>query len=258
MDLSATQIALLCGAALCGGAVDAIAGGGGLLTVPALLAIGLPPHAALGTNKGQSVFGSFAATLRYRHAGLIDARTARVSFPLGFVGSVAGAALALLLRPEVLRPIVLALLLLVAFLIGSGRFRPREAPSASRSGVFVKVGAIALLLGAYDGFFGPGTGTFIIAAYVALVHLPLARATADAKVLNFASNLAAMIFFAQRGAVIWSVAIPMAVAQLVGGFLGAHLAVRRGEPLIRGVVLIGVTALVIWIAKDIYFGRGIR
>jgi uncharacterized membrane protein YfcA len=247
-----TQTALLCGAALCGGTIDAIAGGGGLITVPALLAVGLPPHEVLGTNKGQSVFGSLAASLRYRHAGLVDGSTAKISFPLGFLGSLAGAALALVLRPDVLRPIVLALLLLVAILLASGRFRPREGaapPAPGQHGVLVA--AIALTLGAYDGFFGPGAGTFIIAAFVAFLHRPLARATADAKILNFASNCAAMAAFASRGAVLWRIALPMAGAQMVGGFLGAHLAVRRGERLIRGVVLAVVAVSVVWLLRDL-------
>ena len=250
--VGAQQMAFLCGAALCGGTIDAIAGGGGLITVPALLAAGLPTHAALGTNKGQSLFGSLAATLRYRHAGLVDSPTARISFPLGFLGSVAGAALALVLRPGVLRPVVLVLLVLVAILLTFGRFRPREGaapPAPTRQGAIVA--AIALGLGAYDGFFGPGAGTFIIAAYAAFLHRPLARATADAKILNFASNCAAMAAFASRGAVLWRICLPMAGAQVLGGFLGAHLAVRRGERLIRGFVLAVVVASVVWLLRDI-------
>jgi uncharacterized protein len=254
MDLSAAQVAILCAAALCGGTVDAISGGGGLVTVPVLLAVGLPPHLALGTNKGQSTFGSFAAILRYRHAGLIDWKTARISFPLGIVGSLSGAALALMLRPEVLSPIVIALLLVVAVLVASGRLRPREGdvpPVGRRAGLIVA--AIALTLGAYDGFFGPGTGTFIIAAYATLIHVPLPRATAEAKVLNFASNFAALAMFARHGEILWAVALPMAAAQLLGGFLGAHLVVRRGDGLIRPMVLVVAIAVVAWIIKGVYW-----
>jgi uncharacterized protein len=250
--LSAAQYALLCGAAFLGGTVDAIAGGGGLVTVPVLLAVGIPPHAALGTNKGQSTFGSFSAWMRYRHAGLVDGRTARISFPIGVVASVAGAALALLIRPEILRPIVLALLVLTAVVIGFGWIRPREEPATLARASGAVIAAIALVIGAYDGFFGPGSGTFMIAAYVALVHLPLPRASANAKVLNFASNLSAMIVFACGGAVLWAVSIPMAIAQVGGGFLGAHLAIRRGVSFIRAVVLVVVLALVLKIARDVY------
>jgi uncharacterized membrane protein YfcA len=243
-------VALLCGAALCAGTIDAIAGGGGLVSLPALLAVGIPPHEALGTNKGQSVFGSLAATLRYRHAGLVDGPTTRIAFPVGFLGSVAGAALALWIRPDVLRPIVLALLVVVAAIVASGRLRPREGKTAT-GGHARTIAPIALALGAYDGFFGPGAGTFMLTAYVTLAHRPLRDAAANGRVLNFATNLAAMLMFARQGDVLWSVSLPMAACQLLGGFFGAHLAVRRGEGLIRGVVLVVVIAVVVWLVSDL-------
>jgi hypothetical protein len=257
LDLSAAQLALLCGAALVGGTVDAISGGGGLFTVPVLLAVGFPPHLALGTNKGQSTFGSFAATVRYRHAGLIDGRNARISFPMAVLGSLAGAALALYLKPGVLRPVVMILLVCVAVLIASGRIRPKEGavPSRGKKSSALLIAAVALPLGAYDGFFGPGAGTFIIAALVVLFHLPLARATAEAKVLNFASNFTAMVFFAHGGAVLWKAALPMAAAQLVGGFVGAHLVVRGGDRIIRGAVLLVAIVVLIWVIRDAVTSR---
>ena len=240
---------LLVGTAFCAGTIDAIGGGGGLLTVPALLAVGLPPHVALGTNKGQSMFGSFAAILRYRHAGLVDGRTARVTFPLGLAGALAGSATAMAVAPTVLRPLILVLLVLAgAFVVvarppAGGPARPGDSPLAG-------IAVAALLIGAYDGFFGPGTGTFLILAFVAIAGAPFARATADAKVVNFASNLAAACLFASRGVVRWEISLPMAAANLAGGFLGAHLAVRRGERLIRGVVFLVVLALVVKLARD--------
>ncbi len=245
---------LLVAAAFCGGTIDAIAGGGGLLTVPVLLAVGLPPHEALGTNKGQSMFGSFAAMLRYRRARLVDFRTARFTFPLSFVGALAGTALALLVRPELLRPLILALLVLAgAFVVfvrpggGAG-----GEPWPARAHVTLWIAVTALLIGAYDGFFGPGTGTFLIVAFVALAGISLARASADAKVVNFASNVAAALLFAAHGVVHWGIALPMAAAQLVGGSLGAHLAVRRGDRLIRAVVFAVVLALVLKVARDMW------
>jgi uncharacterized membrane protein YfcA len=235
--------------------MDAVGGGGGLVTVPALLAVGLPPHLALGTNKGQSVFGSFASLLRFSHAGLVDRRAARFAFPLALAGSSAGVALALAIRPEVLRPVVLALLIAAAVIVLAVR-PPEGAQAAVPAGRARAIWALAaLIIGAYDGFFGPGTGTFLILVSVALLHQPLSRATADAKVVNFGSNVAAVAFFASRGAILWKVALPMAGAQLVGGFLGAHLAVRRGDRFIRAVVVMVVLALVVKIAHDIYLAQ---
>jgi uncharacterized membrane protein YfcA len=249
-----TLLALIA-AAFFAGAVDAIGGGGGLIMVPALLAAGLPPHLALGTNKGQSLFGSLAATVRYAKAGLVDGRVARVTFPAAFLGALGGSTLVLVIRPEVLRPLVLALLILAALLVTLARPRPREGTRTPRSRILPIAGLIALGVGIYDGFFGPGAGTFYIAGFVGLLGLSMARASADAKVANFASNAAAAAIFAHKGVVIWAIALPLAGGQLLGGFLGAHLAVRRGDRFVRAVVLLVVIALVIKIGRDLYPAR---
>ena len=142
--------------ALVAGTVDAIAGGGGLLTVPALLAAGLPPHLALGTNKGQSVFGSGAALVRFSPAGMVPLRRAGWTFPLAFIGALGGAQLVLWVRPEILRPVVLVLLLAAAVGV---LLRPRVHGGRAPSAAVVPAAALALGVGAYNGFFGPGTGT---------------------------------------------------------------------------------------------------
>jgi uncharacterized membrane protein YfcA len=180
VDLSTGKIVLVVAAAFVAGIVDAIAGGGGLISLPALLAAGLPPHIALGTNKGQSTFGTLTALVQYARAGLVDRRRARWTFPLGFAGSLGGAALVLLLRPESLRPLVLVMLLAVAAFLASGPPRAPEGHEPPR-GAAVWAAVIAGACGLYDGFFGPGAGTFLIAALVRLVGLTLTRASADAK-----------------------------------------------------------------------------
>ena len=250
-----TQIAALTAAALVAGTIDAIAGGGGLITLPALLAAGLPAHVALGTNKGQSVFGSCSAVIGFWRADSLDRTRARFTFPLALLGSLAGAALVMLVPPATLRPVVLGMLVVVAFVLAVRR----PAPAAASIGPRVVVpyarliaGAVALALGAYDGFFGPGTGTFVIVAFVVFLNEPMTRASGDAKVVNFASNLAAVTIFASRGVVLWSVAIPMACAQVVGGMVGAQIAVRGGERVVRGVVLTVVMALVAKVARDVW------
>nr|WP_241757755.1 TSUP family transporter [Myxococcus landrumus] len=256
VDVSAQHLVLLCIAALIAGVVDAIAGGGGLITLPALLAAGLPPHIALGTNKGQSVFGSFAALVRFSRAGLVDRKLAKVTFPLSLGGAFAGAALVMLVKPEVLKPLVLVLLIAVAVFLAFRRApppgerpEPTPVPRAQAIG-----GLIALAIGTYDGFFGPGTGTFLIVAFSTLLGHGLARASADAKVVNFASNLASVSLFALKGVVIWKVALPMAAAQFTGAWLGAHLAVKGGDKLVRKVVLVVVAALVLKLGRDVVIG----
>jgi uncharacterized membrane protein YfcA len=253
--LALPTLLVLIAAAFFAGAVDAVGGGGGLIMVPALLAAGLPPHLALGTNKGQSIFGSMAATVRFARGGLVDGRIARVTFPAAFVGALAGSALVLVLKPEVLRPLVLVLLVAAAVLVTVMRPRSKEDSRGPRAGAMRIAGSIALLVGVYDGFFGPGSGTFYIAGFVGLLGLSMARASADAKVANFASNLAAMVLFAHRGVIVWAIALPLAGGQILGGFLGAHFTVRRGDPLVRVVVLAVVLALVIKVGRDLYLAR---
>jgi len=246
LEVSGTD-ALLGLVALIAGTVDAIGGGGGLVTLPVLLAAGLPPHLALGTNKGQSVFGAAAALLRFSRAGLVPLARARWTFPLAFLGSLVGARLVLWVRPELLRPVVLVLLVGAAVFVV---LRPGVSGGREPSTAVAPAAALALGIGAYDGFFGPGTGTLLIVGLAGLLGLPLRQASAEAKVINFASNLAAALLFAARGTVVWHTALPMAAGQLLGGWIGAHLTVRGGERIVRWVVLCVVAALVVKLSVD--------
>lgn len=249
VSLPPSWVALLVVGAFVAGFVDAIAGGGGVITVPALLATGLPPHLAFGTNKGQSVWGTAAALVKFARAGLIDRRRALPAFVAGFAGSLGGAQLVLWLPPSTLRPLVLVLLVAVAaWLAVRGTAVVAKAPP--RHPILTAV-AVAVVVGAYDGFFGPGTGTFLIALHARLLGDALDRASANAKVVNGASNLAALLLFASKGVVVWGIALPMAVAQVLGGIAGSHTAIRGGAPLVRRVVLVVVVVLVAKIARDI-------
>jgi len=254
ISLSPLTHALLALTALGAGFIDAIAGGGGVLTVPALLAAGLPPQLALGTNKGQSVFGSATSLARYARSPLLDRRQARFTFPLAFVGSLLGARGVLWMNPALLRPVVIALLMFVAVFLAVRRDPGPGAPRIARGRRGV-IAAAALGIGAYDGFFGPGTGTFLIALFVAVLGKPLDAASADAKAVNFASNLAAVLLFASSGVIVWSVALPMAAAQVVGAWLGAHVTVRGGAKVVRPAVLAVVAVLIVKLVHDVIAAR---
>ena len=241
-------IVLLSLASLGAGIVDAIAGGGGLITVPALLAAGLPPHQALATNKGQSVWGSATALATFWRAGRVDRVQAAFAFPLGFVGALAGVTAVIAIDKEALEPIVIAMLIGAAVLLVIKK--PVRDQDAARPRWWIAA-LLALLVGGYDGFFGPGTGTFLIVGFVVLCGRSLVHASADAKVVNFASNLASLAVFARSGLVVWQVALPMAAGQLLGAFIGAHLAMRGGERIVRGVVLCVSGALIITLVHDV-------
>ncbi|HSP19496.1 MAG TPA: TSUP family transporter, partial [Myxococcaceae bacterium] len=151
---------------------------------------------------------------------------------------------------QALRGVVLVLLVAAAAFVAL-RHATRASPAPGiRHGRLAAAGTIAALIGAYDGFFGPGTGTFLIVAFVAVLGDSLTIASAQAKVVNFASNLAAVLLFASRGVVVWRVALPMAAAQLVGGWLGAHLTLRRGDALVRRAAVLTSLALALKLAWD--------
>jgi uncharacterized membrane protein YfcA len=254
--VSPIVIVMLAVTSFLAGTVDAIAGGGGLITLPALLAAGLPPHLAYGTNKGQSVWGSGAALATFWRGGRIDRRQAAITFPLGLVGAVVGVRLVLALSSEALRPIAIAMLIGAAALLLVRRpmreEREADEPPGERAGRYLaRAALLALTIGAYDGFFGPGTGTFLIVGFVALCGKSLTRATADAKVVNFASNLASVTAFALAGTVAWAVALPMAAGQLAGGIVGARMAIRGGARLIRIAVLVVSGALIVKLVHDL-------
>jgi uncharacterized membrane protein YfcA len=233
---------LLFGLALMAGLIDAIAGGGGLITVPLLLWVGLSPVEALATNKAQAVWGSFASTANFARQGAIDLRTATWTVVCTFVGAASGALLVQHLASDLLARLVP--LLLIGFALYF-LFSPRvsDIDSHHRIGTTAFALLVGTTVGFYDGFFGPGTGTFFAMGYVALLGYGLRRATAHAKLLNFTSNLAALLFFLLGGHVIWTLALIMAAGQLVGGWLGAHLVLRHGAPLIRPVLVIASLAV---------------
>lgn len=242
------MIALLACAAFGAGLVDAIAGGGGLVTVPALLAAGLPAPVALATNKGQASFGAVSSFVSFWSRGGIDRDRALGGFLAGFVGSMAGAYVLLMIDPEPLKPVVLVLLMMAAGFIAWPRKPTKGEP---HSWAMVALVPMTFALGFYDGFFGPGVGSMLIVAFVLVFGDTLTRASGNAKVVNLASNLAALALFAARGAVIWRIALPMAAANALGAFVGARLAVKRGDRFVRVVVLGVVTVLVLKMAYDL-------
>lgn len=235
------------------GLVDAIGGGGGLITLPVLLGVGLDPHLALGTNKGQATFGAVSSALAFWRRGGIDRARAPIGLVCGMAGAIAGALVQLAVDPKPLRPIVLGLLVGAAVLLA---VRPSPTPrSRSLSSPRAVLAAIALALGAYDGFFGPGTGTLLILAFVLAFGDPMTRASGNAKMTNLGSNLAAFATFALGGTIVWKVAVPMAVGNVVGANLGARLALRNGDRFVRVVVLVVVAGLLAKLGWDLLARR---
>jgi uncharacterized membrane protein YfcA len=245
-----STIALLATAAFVAGLVDAIAGGGGLITVPVLLATGLPVPIALATNKGQASFGAISSFSSFWMRKGVDRHRAPLAFISGFLGSLAGARVLLLVRPEPLKPIVLVLLLAAAGIVAYPR-KPVASDARGKPWAMKALAPLAFTLGFYDGFFGPGVGSMLIVTFVLVFGDTLTRASGNAKVVNLASNLAALLLFSLKGAVLWRVAAPMAAANALGAFVGARLAIKNGDRFVRVVVLGVVTVLVLKMAYDL-------
>lgn len=218
------------------GLVDAIAGGGGLVSIPALLWAGLPPIETLATNKLQASFGSFTATMNYARHGLVNWRKLAPSVALTFVGSALGALAVQSLSTQILeRLIPLLLILMAVYFLFSPKISDEDRHHLIGHGLFgISVGAG---VGFYDGFFGPGTGSFFTLGFVMLLGYGLTRAIAGAKLLNFTSNFAALLVFAVSGNLIWAVGLAMGAGQLVGSLIGSHMAIRHGASLIKPILV---------------------
>lgn len=246
------ELLLLCGFAFFAGLVDAVAGGGGLTQVPALFALfpAAEPAMLLGTNKVSSIAGTAAAVVRYARNVPIPSRSLRSAAIGAALGSVLGAWSISYLPAEAVRGVVVLLLVLVGGYVWiHGRFGlARQGHSQAWPGGQV---AYCTGLGFYDGFLGPGTGSFLIFGLVRWFRHDFLEAASYAKVINLTTNAGALGYFAAAGKVDLGIGIPMAVANLVGGYLGASAAVRRGAPFIRKVFLLVTAALIAKMALDL-------
>ena len=251
-DITQVTVFFLILAAFSAGLIDAIAGGGGLIQLPALL-IGLPQASTvevLGTNKVASVFGTTASALTYRRSVKTDASFLVTMALPAFFGSVLGALSASLIPTQSMRPIVFVLLVSVAIYtwrkpdLGS-----IEALRYQKNKRYLISAIAGLVIGFYDGIFGPGTGSFLM---LILIYLGFAflSASAIAKVVNVSTNLGAILVFGLHGAILWQVGLVLAMANIVGGLLGARLAIRGGSTLIRKVFLFVTVALIFRVGID--------
>lgn len=243
-----------CIAAFFAGFVDAIVGGGGLVQLPALLVFfpAAPVVALLGTNKLSSIAGTLTAIVTYARRLPIPWKILIPASIVAFAASLSGAAFATIFPPAYLKSIILVLLsgvfLYTVFRPGLGI----EPTAALHPHAATRMKKAAGVIGAYDGFLGPGTGNFLIFSLVRWIGMPFLLATAAAKVINASTNLGAILLFGATGNILYSVALPMACANLLGGYLGAHLALAKGNRFIRLVFIVVVTLLIVKIGADVF------
>ncbi|GGP54647.1 TSUP family transporter [Shewanella saliphila] len=234
--------------ALLAGFIDSIAGGGGLLTIPALMWAGLPPAAALGTNKLQACGGSFFASLYFVRKGMVDLRSMKLSLMCAFIGAAIGTIFVQMIDAELLELVLPFLILAIGcYFLFSKKISEDDRQQVLTPSVFAFTAALGV--GLYDGFFGPGTGSFFALAFVSLAGFGLAKATAHAKLLNFSTNIASLIFFLIGGQVVIVLGLIMLVGQSIGATLGSRLVVTKGVKIIKPLVVVmsfGMSLKLLW------------
>ena len=245
------HLPLLFGTGLVAGFVDSIAGGGGLITLPVLLSFGLNPQHALGTNKLQATFGSASASWHYAQAGTVPLRDCLRGFLLSLTGAALGSLAVQQLDPSFLRRAIPVLLIAVAiYTLLKPRLGVEDLHPRLPRGAFDLI--FGLLLGFYDGFFGPGTGTFWTIAFMLGLGFNMTKATGYAKVMNFASNVSSLAFFLPGGNVHFAAGLTMGLGQLLGARLGSGMVIRRGTKFIRPIFISVVLALTMKLLYDAY------
>lgn len=237
MDIGLDIYAILFLLAGIAGFIDAIAGGGGLITIPALLAAGLPPAAALATNKLQASGGSFSASLYFVRKKTVDLRAVWKMVIGTFTGAMIGTISVQLIDASVIKSLLPILVLVVGlYFLFSPKLGEKDCHQRLSFTAFAL--AAAFPIGFYDGFFGPGTGSFLCVAFVTLLGFNLAKATAHAKILNFTSNFTSLVFFILGGEVYWTLGFVMMIGGFLGARLGAKMVLTKGQKLIRPMVVI--------------------
>jgi uncharacterized protein len=247
--LSYTSLGFLILAAFFAGFIDSIAGGGGLISLPALIATGMPPHLALGTNKLQSACGTFFSTVNYGYKGKIAWKVAALGIPFALIGSAMGAKLTLIFSIQALTKILIFLLppatLLMFF--SNALLKKKNQGLILVKNQYLMVPLVCLGIGLYDGFYGPGTGTFLIVFMVIFANINLLNSSATAKTFNLASNIGALVAFTASGNVNYTIGFMMAGANIMGNLLGSSLAIKKGNPLVQRFVYIAIIILFVYL-----------
>jgi uncharacterized membrane protein YfcA len=251
MEITFGMVSIICLLIFLAGFIDSIAGGGGLISLPAYLFAGLPMHNAIATNKFSSAFGTSISTFRFIRSKNIHFKSAFSSVIGAFIGSFAGAKLALAIDEIYLKYFLLIVLPFIAFLVLSKKDFGVEDKTfrLTNSKIIFLSGLSGLLIGAYDGFFGPGTGMFLILVYTGVIGFDIKTASGNAKIVNLSSNIAALIAYLVSGKVLFTIAIPAALFGVLGNWIGSGIAIKKGAKIIKPVTIL---IMIILFARIIY------
>ena len=240
----------LCMAGFLAAAVDSIAGGGGMISLPAVIAAGVPPHLALGTNKFASTFASFTSSIKFAYSDKINFKLMKYQIPCTIIGSAIGVKSVLSIDERYLQILIVSLIFTVAVYTSIKKDFGQENRFVGFTNTKIISGmGFALVLGFYDGFFGPGTGTFLIFAFISVFGFDFTIAAGNAKLLNFVSNIVSVILFAISGKILYLAGIPMAISMIFGAWVGTHIAIENGPKVIKPIF---ITIAILLIVKMLW------
>ncbi|WP_252217745.1 TSUP family transporter [Clostridium sp. VAP41] len=243
---------IICPLVFLAGIIDAVAGGGGIISLPAYIFAGIPIHIAYGTNKFASCIGTSISSIKFFRSGNIKIKSALLSAAGALIGSWFGAQIVLLLNEKYLNYCLIIILPIVSlFLLFNRSFGVKNKKELSNKKLYILSFIIGLFLGAYDGFFGPGTGTFLVICFTGILGFNLITASGNAKIVNLASNFSALIAYILGGKVMFSIGVPAAVCAIAGNYLGAHLAIKNGDKIIKPIIFVAIGLLFIKVIFDL-------
>ncbi|WP_033165112.1 TSUP family transporter [Clostridium sp. KNHs205] len=250
MDINLITFLIVCPLVFLAGVIDSIAGGGGLISLPAYLIAGIPPHYALGTNKLSSCIGTFASTARYIKNKSVNYRIGAVSVILALAGSFLGANLALMVSESVIKNLLLFVLPFTAFFVLKNKKTDDNRAPLSDKLTFLIACMASFVIAVYDGFYGPGTGTFLILCYTVFARMDIKTASGNTKIVNLSSNIAAVITFLLHGKVIFLLGLTAAIFSIAGHYIGSGLVLKKGYKIVKPVMLLVLALLFLTILTE--------
>lgn len=251
-DFSLWGLIFICGGVFTASLVDAIAGGGGIISLPVYIISGLPAHAAIGTNKMSSCIGTSVSTLRYIKNGYADWKLAIPSVALALPGAVIGAKLQLMADERILKYFLIFILPFIAFIVLKQKKLPEERLEINPSVQKAVIYGFSFLISIYDGFYGPGTGTFLLLAFCNLGKLDVRTASGNMKIVNFSSNISALITTLLAGEVYVTLGLLAAVFSIGGHYIGSGLTIKNGSKIVRPVIITVLLLLTLKVAVEVF------
>ena len=247
MELTIWTFIIVCPLVFLAGMIDAIGGGGGLISLPAYIFAGLPAHMAVATNKMSSACGTSVVTARMIKNKLIDFKLAVPSILMAIIGSGIGARLSLLIPEEIFLKVMIVILPVCAFLVLNRKLFNDDGGTEieANAKTYILAGTCAFVIGMYDGIYGPGTGTFLIIAFTIFAKINMQAANGQAKIINLTTNLTSLTVFLLNGQVLIPLGLAAAVSNMIGGYIGAGLAIKNGSKIIKPVIILVLTILLI-------------